>query len=502
MKKKLFLFLLIFSCIVFGGISTTVSLYADENSIISLSSTVLLGTGEAQKEDNVYIADFKDQEKPYDDLTFRLIISTSDVDFSNLTPMEKEALVSQLVWNVNGTDATFDDETGTTSNNLQNITIILYTSRLGVETLVRIEKPGLYTISVSTGEGENVATQQTIKAKYATANKLKLLLEYNNTPVPANNEINISYDNFEPATLAAKFDLPDFVDPDLDIAYEWTINNTVDREATTSTYQLSSVSIGKTTIICAIPSMALEARVVLVVTAEGKIELTITTSGGELEQTLGQSDSQPITFTASVPIVEAYTVEWYLKAPKTATYKKMQTTGKSFTFLPIEYNVAGEYKLFAQAILPTEVIESQTYTIKLNAKDIQITELFNIICETYSNTETGLEAYKLSIELDPTYDENRIVWYIGSSETKAKAMKVGKEYDFSPEIAIEYIVTVKLMNKDGTRIEQQISNTLPLTPKPVQNSNILMYCLIAVGALVVLCVASILISNKGREKIW
>ena len=81
-------------------------------------------------------------------------------------------------------------------------------------------------------------------------------------------------------------------------------------------------------------------------------------------------------------------------------------------------------------------------------------------------------------------------------------MKIGKSYDFSPEVAIEYIVSVKLMSKDGTRVEQQISNTLPLSPKPVQNSNILMYCLIAVGALVVLCVVSILISNKGREKIW
>ena len=67
---------------------------------------------------------------------------------------------------------TFDDETGTTSNNLQNITIILYTSRLGVETLVRIEKPGLYTISVSTGEGENVATQQTIKVIIKMPNKI------------------------------------------------------------------------------------------------------------------------------------------------------------------------------------------------------------------------------------------------------------------------------------------------------------------------------------------
>ena len=37
-----------------------------------------------------------------------------------------------------------------------------------------------------------------------------------------------------------------------------------------------------------------------------------------------------------------------------------------------------------------------------------------------------IEAFKLSIDLGPEFDESRIVWYIGSSETKAKAMKIGK----------------------------------------------------------------------------
>lgn len=501
MKKKLFLFLLIFSCIVFGGVSTTISLYADENSITNLSSTVLLGTGEAQKENGIYIAEFKGQDQPYDELTYRLSISTADVAYSDLSNMEREAIAAQLVWSLNDTQLEFD-QTGKALDT-ENVTVVLFVTKIGVDARITITKPGTYTLTTHVTDSEDVTpTQQTINAKYATPNKLKLLLDYNNEPVPATNEIAIDYDTFETGVLSAKFDLPDFVDPQLDIVYEWTINNVVNKDVKTSTYQITAFSIGKTTIACAIPSMALEAKVVFVVTSSQEVALTITPSGGELEQTLGQANSQPITFTASVPIVETYTVEWYLKTPKTATYKKMKSANKSFTFSPLEYNVAGEYKLFAQAILPTQVIESKTFTIKLNAKDIQITQLFNILCETYSNTETGLEAFKLSIELGPEFDENRIVWYIGSAETKAKAMKVGKAYDFSPEVATEYVVSVKLMSKDGTRVEQQISNTLPLTPKPVQDSNILVYCLIAVGALVILCVASILISNKGREKIW
>ena len=77
-----------------------------------------------------------------------------------------------------------------------------------------------------------------------------------------------------------------------------------------------------------------------------------------------------------------------------------------------------------------------------------------------------------------------------------------KEFEFNPEIANEYIITVKLLNADGTSAVQTISKPLVVQPKALESNNIWMYCGIAAAALVIICIASIIISNKVREKIW
>jgi subtilase family serine protease len=129
--------------------------------------------------------------------------------------------------------------------------------------------------------------------------------------------------------------------------------------------------------------------------------------------------------------------------------------------------------------------------------------MFSIKVETYSNEDTGLEAYNLYIEeIDENYDQSRIIWYVASGEnTKAVAKRLGSSYEFIPEISTNYIITVKLLSKDG-KTETTIANPIALTPKAVQGTSIFLILGIAVGVLAVLCVATILISNKVREKIW
>ena len=150
----------------------------------------------------------------------------------------------------------------------------------------------------------------------------------------------------------------------------------------------------------------------------------------------------------------------------------------------------------ARAILSSgQIVEGTPISITLNARTIEPNQTFNITYITKDDSSTGLESYELTVDVGNYFDESKIVWYVGTS-----AMKIGKDFYFAPIVANQYIVSVKLMLDNGTT--RTISNTVTVHPKSVDTSSMLVFLLIAGAVLIVICILSIIISNKGREKIW
>ena len=71
MKKNLLIFTMLFSFIFLLGVQNPVSaLFAAENTVSVLNSQILLGSGEAPKENGIYFADFVSEQKPYNEIIF------------------------------------------------------------------------------------------------------------------------------------------------------------------------------------------------------------------------------------------------------------------------------------------------------------------------------------------------------------------------------------------------------------------------------------------------
>ena len=479
MKKNLLIFTILFSFMfLLGSSSPVTALFASENTVSVLNSQILLGSGEAPKENGIYVADFVSETKPYNELIFETSITTYPTDYSSLTTIEKEAINNSLSWTING-EAISANSTDYTAN------------VIGKDLVINILKPNTYVIAVS---ANGVSTSQTIKAKYAVPTQLS---------ISADKDLNQLYETFEDTTLSAEFNLQNYLDNNIEYTYEWTIDNAVQTNTTkTLTITKNMISkIGTMKISCTVAELPLlSANVSLNITTDENFTLNISHEGGELTQTLGDVNSTaPIQFMATIVADSEYRIDWYMKKPNTNTYKKLNATGETFTFKPmIDYTIVGEYKIFAQATLADQIVTSEIVVVTLKSKPIELGEnLFEITYEKFDNSSTGVESYKCSIDVGEFCDENKLVWFVGTS-----AMKIGKEFEFNPEIANEYIITVKLLNEDGSSVVQTISKPLVVEPKALETSNIWVYCGIAAGALVLICIATIIISNKVREKIW
>ena len=111
------------------------------------------------------------------------------------------------------------------------------------------------------------------------------------------------------------------------------------------------------------------------------------------------------------------------------------------------------------------------------------------------------EAVKLASE-ELGIDENDVIFTI-SNEKKGllskKATIVVYELSDTIEFAEEYVISVRLKNSDGKYIQP---SSVTVKAKSLQQSNIWIYVVISSVSLIVICVLSIIISNKKREKIW
>ena len=182
-------------------------------------------------------------------------------------------------------------------------------------------------------------------------------------------------------------------------------------------------------------------------------------------------------------------------SPRSNIYQKQNSTNTTYTFNSLAVS-SGTYKIFAKlSTSDGQEFISNIITIKINPEEKAPPTTFDIQVEKYDNRETGVEGFKFSIDLQDYYNEDNIVWFV-EGQTQGK----GKEIIFNPTIANSYKVEVKLLDDYGNIIKSL--NWKNVEAKSMQANSMWIYISLATVVLTIICVLSIIISNKKREKIW
>lgn len=486
MKKKSLLLVMVMSCFAFLlGISFTSSnnyVFAETPTLNSITSSIYLQGTVVPLTNGVYEANFGSIQTPYLTYTVKTKISTSPLGYDDLDNDTKQIINSQIVWKIGEDVISFSN--GTFTN--QNYELTLQENNLIIKPL----KSGTYKITTTLLDK---SYSSTLKCNYATPNAITL---------ENDKALSQIYENYEPITFTASLNYQDFLDPNANYKFNWYIkygtNETKLIENQTQsklTLDATLIKIGKITISVELDQIkSVFKSVELTITTEQTYTLQINVDGN-IEQYLDQTVS-PINFTASLPISTEYTVVWFMKKPNTNNYEKLATTNNQFTFNPLLFT-SGEYKLFAQAIMQENSVMSEIISIKLLATEHTTTDPLVITKQEY-NASTNVQGYKLSIDISKTnYSEEQIIWYINGT-----ALARGSSFIFAPTYAGSYFVQAKLADENGNQTSTILTATEELNCQALQQTQIWIYISIAGVALVLICVASILISNKVREKIW
>ena len=486
-------FCMILSCMFFAKQEASV-LYADNTVTgisIALYQSTLASELPLENENGVYSLpfnkNFSDNEQisesnlPYKKYYIGITVQTSPVTFEGLPFAEKVTIYGEILssFEINGELVEFTSQTAKTDD--YEITAYGdYSSRINMSFCSY--KSGPMVISCSAG---NYSASMTAKCEYAEPSSLDLVTQ---------DSISQLYENFSPIRFTALFNHTKYLDPNAQYTYIWTLDDTT-LSVNTNYLQITKemIKIGSLRLTLEIEELPLLfAQKTLTITTEIGYKVSVTHSGGELTQTIGQNN-QPINFVASIPTTENYIISWYLKSSDTNIYQKQKTNGTNFSFNPLAYS-AGKFKLFAEAITTeTDIsIRSDIFVISLETKKAEEQKKFDINCKEYDNAGTSVTAFECSVDAGEYYLEDEIVWSINGIQYAQ-----GSHFNFEPQFADDYVISVRLKNASGTS-----TNSIAVRAKTVQSTNIWLYAGIAIGVLVIICTFSIIISNKKREKIW
>ena len=483
MKKKmyfLFVFILCLFCASNLNSASLTSAFADNTTVsnISISMHYLQNELEVQKENEIYQINFENNTQiPYQ--TYKIKTDITMADASSATT----EIINQITWTVENLTNETTQNVSFSSNifNDEYYTLELIGKDINITPL----KPCTLNIICSLQSSQS---QISVCCNYANLERIN---------IQNNNSLTQLYETFSDIVLNAVFEFEDFVDPTLTFNYIWKIGTTTLSNKTSSiTITKDMIKIGTTEISVEIENnKKLSATVELVISTNEDYVINITHSGN-LVQTYDEHN-QPIKFTADVPITKEYQISWFLKYPNSHIYKKqnIQSNQKDYTFNPLQ-NIVGTYKIFAQATIDNVYVKSDIYEIVINPKPATEEHEFTITTNAYSNTSTNVQAFDCKIDTENYYEEDEIVWMINK-----EAYATGSHIKFEPSLAGEYVIVVKLLNADGT-VGEAISKTITLNAKTIQQNALWIYISIAVVCLVAICISSILISNKMREKIW
>ena len=482
MQKKFYMFyvfaistLLIFNFLI----ASNNSIFAQEPYVENVATTLHFFENdlEVPKENNIYQIYFENNlETPYQTYTIKTAITMNDAS----SPTQE--LINEISWTI-ANDTTQTAENLVFNNNqYQNEYYIASLNGANLNLTPLLPCTLEITCLLQSNESKITAC-----CNYATPERVNIYSDQNLTQL---------YEDFEDLQLNAIFDYSDFINPNINYRYIWTIGtNTMPDKTSVLIVTKDMIKIGENSITVQIEGdQKLSATVKLVITTNQPYKLNVTYSGN-LTQTYDENN-QPITFTASLPITQTYTITWYQKFPNNNIYQQLNLSDNStYTFYPLQ-NSTGAYKVFAQATIGTQIVTSEIFNIIINPKAATISKQFTIIASPYSNLSTNVQAFDCSIDTQNYYEDDQIVWLVNGT-----MYAQGSHIKFEPSLAGEYIIQVKLINPDNT-LGNSISKTVTLNAKTIEQNTIYIYVTIGIIALLGICISSIIISNKIREKIW
>lgn len=511
MKKTLYFALFAMILLVAGGfVSTNLFAYADLPNNVTCSGlnmalydemTNLNPISDSNNNADLPFHNFDEtsafdakNNNPYGTFYIGIKVDTQPI-YDGLTDDEKLQIFRDVTGHIsiNGTAVSFGNNEVVNEGNY-----ILYAPELSdyyANTLIFIRitplKAGVTSISCDV-YGHSAFL--TINCEYATPSTLTLSYD--------ESLLNQLYENFEPIIFTAIPNYQDWLDPNTPIVYEWSLNFQVISGQTSDTLTVTAdmIAVGNFTIVVTIPNTTLQTSANFHITTEESYQVTIDVNG-KLEFIYGE-DLQPITtFTATIPVQDSYTVDWYLKSPEDSVYTHQtnQTTPKSYDFISTQFGI-GEYKIFAVVEYNSKNYYSEITTIKINPETLDEDKNFEITVVEYTNRYTGLTAYRFSINANNYFLNDQIVWFVRDDNNGSRRAQVGFTFDFQPTEVRNYVITV--WSQVGSSLTQ-LNTGESITPRRVgPTSDIWIYLVIAAVAILALGIISTLIANKAREKIW
>ena len=473
----------------FGAIIGS-TIYADSITVTNITTKVRDGVDSYLTigADNMYHARFNaEATNPYKTHTVELsLFLSTGQKFDEIGGADKNAIIERTIWSVNGTSIVWNNFT------FENSSFKLTLSGKDLE--ITPCKAGAYTITCSI---DNATVTTTLMCDYAEPTTLNLKVEGQKEQL---------YETFTDITLTAVINNTEYLDPNKEYTYLWYINTTDQKNLITN--QTSN------TLIITKNMIKIEKMKFIVVLAQNttlqkSTDITITT---EQQYTVTLNQTQPleleitdtaVNLKATVPS-STYEVIWFLCYPNNFLFEMQTTTESGFTFNPSNYS-PGKYKVFAKAIITEDAnkkVESISdvlvITILKPEVDIDKDVELEITPRAYANKDTGVQGFELSVDLQGAYPEDRIVWLIDGA-----AYGRGSQINFDPILAGEYYIQIRLLDNNG-RVINAGGPLADLTfeAEPVQTDSLWIFIGCAVGAIIILCVLSIIISNKKREKIW
>ena len=450
--------------------------FAENNIITNLTSVLYLDDIEAEKNGATYQANFINTSTPYLKHTVKTTITTSPTSFEDLEEIDKQTIISDMQWYVNGLAISFTNSTYTCND----FDLILQGQNLDITP----KKSGPILIECNLN---GIRTQINLMCNYTDPTQVNITTTDN---------LIQTYENYEEITLTADFNLKDYLNPNVSYTYNWYINNQRLSE-TTNTLLLTKelIRIGIMEISVEVnENKLLFDTIQIEITTEEQIPISITYSG-ELIQTIGENTT-PIVFLATIPVTDNYQVIWYLQSPTSDIFKKLNTQENSYTFNPLSNsNNVGKYKILAKIIYRNITQISDIISFEIKAQEVTTEKQFKITTTEYNNTTTNVSAFICNVDTKDYFDDKNVVWYVNG-----KAYALGSSIEFEPIYAGEYILEVRIKNDNGTT-SNPIS-TYNINAKTLKNVNIWIYISVGLVVFIGFCVTAIVISNKVREKIW
>lgn len=515
--KKVFSYLFCFIMIVCGacGFSQVMQkAYADDDLTITKVTLNIFNSDKTTvpqtKEDdnNTYLAEYQKNNVPhYPSFYLQATILTDPSD-----AVVDDSVSSQMKWFVDGVEIDFS---GNSTIDGQEYSIVGDTY-LGVYFTPKL--PDSFVL----------LCKLTYNGKIYESSKIYLESEY---AVPTSIEISTSggnttqvFENFKDIILTAKLTPEDFIDKSPNaFTYTWFKNspddaNIVGNSAVfTVTKEILGNKIGETIFYVRvtgdqITGEALQKTITIKLTTESAYKITVSASSDNLVQKLEDNKIiTPIQLTAKIePEPEKYTINWYVLKMDSATYEKQKNTEKNYT-LNLTGSKAGEYKVFARLTITIdknnkEEVLSNIITATIQPKEVEFPKYDEtLIKQTVHNVDsTGVQGFTLTIDVnldEYSISENDIVWYVngGKITNSNGSSSNGTQFTFNPPVAGEYNITVKVRQKNGLLAQWAFFSVVS---KSTTVNLMWLYISLAIVLLITICVLSIIISNKFREKIW